>query len=275
MFKHAVWLALLDDALAAPGPLTVIDTHAGAGLYDLGAEANRRSGEAAAGVRRLLEARPGAPRPPPLEALARAVAACRRRAGEGAYPGSPLLAAGRLRPGDRFLGWELRPDDHTRLATALRTFGPQGSLASALLGDGYAEAPGIVAPRRLVMIDPPYERDDERARIAACLAALHRTPGALATAVWAPLKDLETLDRLAVEVAAAAARPGWMIELRTRPLDNPLRLNGSALLVHGAPQVEATALETAAWLADTLGEPGARAVAVPLAGPLAARQPRA
>ena len=272
MFKHAVWLALLRDALGSPGPLTVIETHAGAGLYDLGGEAGRRSGEAAAGVRRLMERTTGAPRPAPLDALAWAVVVCRRRAGADSYPGSPVLAAGRLRPGDRYLGWELRPDDHARLVTALRAAGAAGAGAEARLGDGYVEAVRIVAPRRLVMIDPPYERDDERARVAACLSALRRGAGALTTAVWAPLKDLEALDRLAAQVAAAGAGPGWMVELRARPLDHPLRLNGSALLVHGAPQVEASALAIAEWLAAALGEPGARAVATPLA---AAPQPRA
>jgi 23S rRNA (adenine2030-N6)-methyltransferase len=54
--KHAILIALLRTLTAEAGPLSVIDTHAGAGAYDLGGDMARRSGEAAAGIGRLLAA---------------------------------------------------------------------------------------------------------------------------------------------------------------------------------------------------------------------------
>jgi 23S rRNA (adenine2030-N6)-methyltransferase len=44
--KHAIVLALLKALTADPAPLSVIDTHAGAGAYDLGGDMAQRSGEA-------------------------------------------------------------------------------------------------------------------------------------------------------------------------------------------------------------------------------------
>ena len=42
LLKHAILLDLLARLQAGPGALTVLDTHAGAGLYDLfGAEAQK------------------------------------------------------------------------------------------------------------------------------------------------------------------------------------------------------------------------------------------
>ncbi len=47
--KHAILTRLLRELTSASGPLTAIDTHAGAGLYDLADEASRRTGEGEAG----------------------------------------------------------------------------------------------------------------------------------------------------------------------------------------------------------------------------------
>ena len=63
--KHALLLRLL-DLRRADGPLTVVDTHAGAGLYDLSGDA-ARSKEAEAGIARLMAA---VDLPPTIRALA-------------------------------------------------------------------------------------------------------------------------------------------------------------------------------------------------------------
>jgi 23S rRNA (adenine2030-N6)-methyltransferase len=47
--KHAILLALLKALTADETPLSVIDTHAGAGAYDLGGDMAQRSGEAPRG----------------------------------------------------------------------------------------------------------------------------------------------------------------------------------------------------------------------------------
>lgn len=252
LLKHAVWLELLAAAIRDAGPLTVLETHAGAGLYDLAGPAARRSGEAASGIARLLAAEDA---PAPLRRLGEAVAAVRRRAGPHAYPGSPLLAAGALRAGDRYVGWELRADDAGRLTSALHgAKHPDGAGLQAREGDGYREAPALAAPRRLVLIDPPFERPDEAARLTACAATL--LDGGAAVAIWAPLKDLDGFDRLLGGLEALSPRRGLAVELRLRPLVDPLRLNGCALVLLDAPDVADAAQATAGWLAHALGEPG-------------------
>ena len=60
LVKHAALLRLLAE-LTRPGPpLTVIDTHAGRGLYDLAGPEARKSGEAEAGILQLMRTK-GAP----------------------------------------------------------------------------------------------------------------------------------------------------------------------------------------------------------------------
>ena len=101
LVKHALVLWLLKERQER-GAVTVLDTHAGAGLYDLSGD-GARSKEAEAGVARLMTAED---RPPRIEALAAEVASLNPDGGALFYPGSPFLIARALRDGDSYLGFE-------------------------------------------------------------------------------------------------------------------------------------------------------------------------
>ena len=166
--KHAALLLLLERMMRAPGPLCVVDTHAGRGLYDLASPEARRSGEADAGVLRLMNA--DAP-----QAYGPLRAAVRRLNAGGpvkSYPGSPWLIAETLRRGDRYIACELRPDEHAALRTALK--GRAG--VEALCADGYATAATKVPAQgaALVLIDPPFEKPDDYRRIVETVRAVLR-----------------------------------------------------------------------------------------------------
>jgi 23S rRNA (adenine2030-N6)-methyltransferase len=228
LVKHAGLTLLLDALAADPAPLTIIDTHAGAGGYDLTGELSRRTGEAAQGIFRLM----GDPEAPqPFQALKQAVRAGNPDGDVRFYPGSPSLIAGRLRPRDRYLACELREDDGATLARTLAPFA--GAEARQADGYGVAVTEGLLARRLFVLIDPPFERADDYARIAAVMSdLLPANPGAC-IAAWLPLKDLETLDAFVRAIEPIA--PGALVaECRLRPLDNPMKMNGCALVIAGA-----------------------------------------
>ena len=257
LLKHAVLLDLLGRLTGRAGPLTVIDTHAGAGIYDLSDGPSQRSREAEAGIGRLLSV-PDAPGVfAPLVEAVRALSADGRL-----YPGSPRLAASALKAGDRYIGCELRADDLGHLRSVLK--GAAG--VQLLQTDGYAVAASRTpeAPAKaLVLIDPPFERPDDYAQITRALAAvLRRNPGAVC-AVWLPIKDLETLDAFQRGLAGLPAR-GAMVETRLRPLDDPMKMNGCAMLLLNPPDgaIDAAGL-AAEWIARTLGA-GGRAVVSPV-----------
>ena len=251
--KHALLLWLLDRR-QAEGPVTVVDTHAGAGLYDLAGDAVR-SREAEAGVARLMASED---RPPLIEALAAEVARLNPQGGVRLYPGSPLLVAGRLRPGGRYIGFEMNPPVLALLEEALASF----PLAGARGGDGYDQAPAAAAqaPGALVLIDPPFERPDDYLRAADTAAAIVRADPRATVAVWTPLKDLETFDGFLRRLDQAGAKRALVAEARLRPLTNPMKMNGCALVVLNPPAgTETAAREVCGWVAGRLGEAGARA----------------
>ena len=252
LVKHAALLELLARLGASPGPLTVIDTHAGRGLYDLTGPDAQRSGEAAAGIGRLTAA---ADAPDVFDGLTQAVRALNPDGELRRHPGSPWLIAGALRRGDRYLACELSADEHKTLQAILRaTPGAQ-----ALCADGFRTATERTPRdgRALVLIDPPFERADDYRRIVETAAAvLDRNPAAHLM-VWLPLKDLATFDAFLGDLEDAVAGPLLIAETRLRPLSDPMKMNGCALVFANAPADLAHPLEAiCGWTARVCGETG-------------------
>ncbi len=249
--KHAVLLSLI-AAARAQGPVRLVETHAGAGLYALNGELARRTGEAEAGAGRLMSA---GVLPAPLESLRQTVHRQNPEGGLRLYPGSPLVALGALGERDHYTGCELRPDDAEALASLLRARAKAG-VAEALQSDGYEMLAQRVTGGELVLIDPPFERDDDYDRVAGAVRlCLSRGAG---VAVWVPIKDLETLDALVRRVEAMSPARLMLADVRLRPLADPTTLNGAALLLIDTPDVAAEAGQVCAWVAEHCGEAGAR-----------------
>jgi 23S rRNA (adenine2030-N6)-methyltransferase len=250
LVKHAALIALLQRLTADPSPLTVVDTHAGAGLYDLSDPAQARSREAEAGVKRLLTQDVAAP----LRPLRDAVVRRNPDGGVRVYPGSPALILDALRPPDRYVACELEPDVFLLLQHTLRG----APNAQARARDGYPVAiAGAGRPGRLfVLIDPPFERPDDYARTASAVAAIAlRKPDAVVL-VWLPLKDLETLDGFVRRLETGSTTSTVVAEARLRPLRDPMKMNGCALVAVNAPVGYAAELEAiCAAVVSALGEP--------------------
>ncbi len=219
--KHALLLWLLRALARKPAPFAVLDTHAGAGRYDLSAEAER-TGEWRAGIARLLH-----DPPPPLADYVALVEA------EGLYPGSPAVARATLRPADRLLCCELHGED----AAALRRCFAGDAQVAVHARDGWDALRALLPPsgikRGLVLIDPPFEAPGEHARVAAALATVAaRFPTGVAAA-WYPIKHRAPVR--ALHEAVGGVRNVVAAELWLREPTDPARLNGNGLLVRNPP----------------------------------------
>lgn len=260
VLKHMTLLALCEALIAKPAPCFALDTHAGRGLYRLDAEAAQKTGEAQGGIARLLAL--AAP-PPALLPLLAAVRACREQHGPDAYPGSPWLLAHALRGQDRVALCELQEEE----AQALRVAMPHDPRIAVHRRDGYAAVKALLPPhdheqalaRGLVLIDPPYE--DQLAEFDHALAALRegltRWPQGV-FALWYPIKLGRALQPFHRAAAQLPARSMLRAELRVRPDDSPLRMNGSGMLLLNPPwQFEQALTPALAALQASLGETGA------------------
>lgn len=193
LFKHTALVLLLRRMLAKPKPFMVLDTHAGAGLYEVGSTEALRTGEFLDGVGRLDATS--------LTAASAYCDAIRRYLAQELYPGSPTIIADILRPTDRLVVCELREDDAARL----RRLFASDRRVSVHHRDGYEAMLALVPPterRGLVFVDPPFERSDEAARIGRSLVAAARKWPTGILAVWYPYKD----GRIASEIARTLAK---------------------------------------------------------------------
>jgi 23S rRNA (adenine2030-N6)-methyltransferase len=221
--KHAVLVWLLRAMARKPKPFLVLDTHAGAGAYDLAAEAER-TGEWRQGIARLL----GGSAPAPLADFLGVVETL------GLYPGSPSIAAALLRPSDRLVACELHPED----ASALRGHFGRNPQVAVHCRDGY-EALGAFLPpqerRALILIDPPYEEADEFSTLAARLrAAYEKFPSGVFMA-WYPIKHRAPVRAFHDALRGGAMRDVVAAEFLIRPDLDPSRLNGCGLLLVNPP----------------------------------------
>lgn len=231
VFKHLLLVRLLTALARAPEGFAYIETHAGAGCYEL--PAPRAGGEFRAGIGRLW---PGPARPPgDLGRYLEAVRALNPGAALRLYPGSPRIARFLLRAQDRMRLAERAPGDCARLRAGFE----HDRQVTVHCGDGYAQLEAWLPPperRGLVLIDPPYEDDDEWDRAIEGLAAGARRWPRGVYALWYPLEAGAPLARFRAGVMRTGLRRLVCAEMSVSPAGTPPRLNGCGMLVLNPPR---------------------------------------
>ena len=233
--KHALLIALVRALQLKEGALTLIDTHAGCGIYDLGGDQAQRTGEAAQGVARVFT-----DANPLLDAYRAAVRAVNAGEEPRLYPGSPRVLAQLLRPQDVLIVNEKHPEDAYALRGAMR-----GTAAAVHERDAYelwlAMLPTRTA-RGVVVVDPPFEQTDERERITATLAAAHRKWAHGVSVIWYPLKDRVTHQQWKNRLRRLGIPKMLVVEHWLYDADQPGIYNGAGLFIVNPPYAFTQAL---------------------------------
>jgi len=203
VIKHIALARILTYLHDKPAAFRVIDTHAGAGLYDLTSSEAERGGEWRTGVARLMQARLSDQVMTLVAPYLDIVRAFNPHRDLTAYPGSPLVTRALLRPQDRLVACELEPNARRQLIDALYN----DKQARVVDLDGWTALPAFVPPnerRGLVLIDPPFESRDEFTRLAEGFSAAHAKWPTGIYMLWYPAKDRRATDSLADHVARVA-----------------------------------------------------------------------
>jgi 23S rRNA (adenine2030-N6)-methyltransferase len=239
VLKHIVLTRILLYLQEKPAAFRVIDTHAGAGRYDLTGDEAQRGGEWRTGIARILQARFSEKALPLLAPYLDIVRAFNSGAELAAYPGSPLIARALLRPQDRLTACELEPTARKQLIDALR----RDTQARVVDLDGWTALTAFVPPkerRGLVLIDPSFEEREEFERLSEGFrSAFQKWPSGLYL-LWYPIKSRRAADTLAREVAQAAdaARPAGKclrLEFSVAPQEAGGLLASTGLLMVNPP----------------------------------------
>ena len=210
VLKHTVLIATLDHLLEKEAALTVVDTHAGAGLYRLDGDYAGTSGEAAEGILRLLSEKkaPAAPAPaaksatkkvaapeaegPLADAIARYLSVIHDfnpKGGARIYPGSPFIVQHLLRDHDKLKLFELHPTDARTLDANIAQL-EAGRQIAVLREDGFGSATKFLPPPSrlaLVLMDPSYEIKSDYGRVLDFAAEALKRFATGTYAVWYPI----------------------------------------------------------------------------------------
>src|SRR5260370_3685764 len=202
VIKHIVLVRILIYLQEKPAAFRVIDTHAGAGRYDLAGEEARRGGEWLTGIARIMQARFSESTLALVMPYLDIVRAFNPQAPLTAYPGSPLIARALLRPQDRLTACEVEANARKELIGALR----RDTQARVVDLDGWLALPAFLPPnerRGLVLIDPPFEAKDEFERMAAGFAQAFAKWPTGSYLLWYPVKSRRPTAPLARDAPAA------------------------------------------------------------------------
>ena len=202
VLKHAILARVITYMMRKPQPFRVIDTHAGAGRYDLTGAAAGKTGEWQDGIGRLLAYQLTDRAAELLRPYLASVAALNPDVdGEALhyYPGSPLVARHIMRRDDQLVANELHPDDGRLLAREFH----RAASTKVLSLDAWIAVKSLLPPkerRGLILIDPPFERADEFDSLTkAMLDALSRFETGTYV-IWYPIKDRSKADTFVAEI---------------------------------------------------------------------------
>jgi 23S rRNA (adenine2030-N6)-methyltransferase len=156
------------------------------------------------------------------------------------YPGSPRILAQLVRPQDVLILNEKHPQDASTLRGAMRD-----TAAAVHERDAYELWLALLPPRTprgVVLVDPPYEQPDERARITATLAAACRKWAHGVTVIWYPLKDRATHWRWSEQLRKLGIPKLLRVEHWLYDEDQPGIYNGAGLYIVNPPYAFTQAL---------------------------------
>ncbi|MFC0242010.1 23S rRNA (adenine(2030)-N(6))-methyltransferase RlmJ [Rhodopseudomonas telluris] len=246
VIKHIVLVRILTYLQEKPAPFRVIDSHAGAGLYDLTSDEARRGGEWASGIGRVMQARFTDKAGDLIKPYLDIVRAFNPQRELSAYPGSPLIARALLRPQDSMVASELEPVARKQLIDALR----RDTQARVVDLDGWKALAAFVPPkerRGLVVIDPSFEQKDEFERLAEGFSTAYAKWPTGGYLLWYPAKNRRATEALAHHVATTAAAGGegkcLRLEFSVAPQQPDGPLTSTGLLMVNPPWTLASELK--------------------------------
>jgi 23S rRNA (adenine2030-N6)-methyltransferase len=234
VMKHAVLARVLTHLRDKPAAFRVIDTHAGAGCYDLAGVEAGKTLEWRDGIGRLMDAKLDEGVRALLAPYLDAVAALNPAGTLTVYPGSPALTQSLLRPQDRLIGCELEPQAAAALSRQLRG----DARAKAIAIDGWTALTAYVPPkerRGLVLVDPPFEQPQELSRLAQGLAAAHRKWPTGCYLLWYPIKDAAEITSFVRKLSRLGIGKMLRIELFPEISTDDKGLRGSGLITVNPP----------------------------------------
>lgn len=231
VLKHTVLSLIIDSLNEKEKPYLYLDTHAGAGRYQLSGEHAERTGEYLEGIARIWEQED---LPEEMESYISCIKALNPNGKLRFYPGSPLIARHLLREDDKLSLTELHPSDYPMLRNEFT----KDSRARTERADGYQQLKSKLPPhsrRGLTLIDPPYEIKSDYQAVVKGIQEGYKRFGTGVFALWYPVVMRQQIKRMFAELEATGIRRILQIELAVRPDSDQRGMTASGMIVINPP----------------------------------------
>ena len=156
VIKHLTLVLCCEHLCKKDKGFSYVDTHAGAGIYDLKSLNASKNDEHLDGITSLSKL----PKLPKVFNSYLALIDQAKKHKANAYPGSPWFAAQLLRPQDQAALFEMHPKDFSLLSSLFAG----NRRIKVKQTDGYQSLKSLFPPtsrRAITLIDPPYEQEKE------------------------------------------------------------------------------------------------------------------
>ncbi|MEQ5113158.1 23S rRNA (adenine(2030)-N(6))-methyltransferase RlmJ [Providencia vermicola] len=249
VLKHTVQSLIIESLKEKEKPFLYLDTHSGAGRYQLTGEHAEKTGEYLDGIARIW-AQPDLP-----EELLPYMNIVRRLNDGGRlryYPGSPLLAKFLLREHDKLVLTELHTSDYPLLRGEFL----KDRRAQVSREDGYQQLKSKLPPhsrRGFALMDPPYEMKSDYEAVVKAVAEGYKRFATGSYAIWYPVVLRQQIKRMVNQLEATGIRKILQIELAVRPDSDQRGMTASGMIVINPPwKLEQQMKNVLPWLHKTL-----------------------
>ena len=248
VIKHLALVLTLDYYQQKAKPFCYIDTHAGAGLYQMSSQEAQKTREYEQGIAAVLHA------PNPPVALQHYLALIRELSPNKPlklYPGSPWLAARLLRTNDSLHLFELHPTDAQRLNQNFQ----QDKRVQIYKEDGLKGLLKLLPPsmrRGVILIDPSYELKTDYTDVIKTLVQAHKRFATGTYILWYPVIQRQRVESMAKALQASAIPDILQVEYSPLTDSEGIGMTGSGLFIINPPWVLAEQMQTLLpWLLTT------------------------
>ena len=229
--KHLVLAQVLSYQTLKDKPLDYIDTHSGAGFFELASADAQKTQEYLNGIAKLYQHHSEHQELNDYIDLIKSFNDTEQLA---FYPGSPKIAEHFLRRQDKGWFFELHPRD-----LALLQENMSGKRSIRVRGeDGFTGLVGLLPPasrRACVLIDPPYEIKDDYDTVVTTLTKAYQRFATGTYMIWYPVVDRERIERMEEGLIASGMRNIQLFELATEADTDVHGMTASGMIVINPP----------------------------------------
>lgn len=251
VLKHSVLTLVLEYMTRKDKGFYYIDSHSGAGMYQLADEYAQKTGEYKDGIAKLIE---NNDLPEALQPYIDLVKDLNRESDELAlYPGSPGIARQFTRRQDSVHLFELHPTDIEHL----KEYSQRWNKSHVKQSDGYQGVLGLVPPpnrRGVVLIDPPYELKEDYLKAVRTIVNAYKKFATGTYILWYPVVKRELVEQMQDAFTKSEVRNLLQVEFCQKADTLEYGMTGTGLFIVNPPwQLKTQLDEILPYLKANLG----------------------